>query len=542
MDGLMMDRQLLISRLLWRAEHVFADREVVTRTADGYQRCTYAELAGRVRTLVGALRGLGVEPGDRVLTLAWNSQQHLEAYFAVPGMGAVLHTGNPRLSPDQLAYTINHAGDEVVLVSDDLLPLLESIADRLEAVHTVVVVGSVPATSAWANVYAYEDLLGAAEPVTELPEFDENTAAALCYTSGTTGDPKGVLYSHRSTVLHALTLCTTGAAAVAPDERFLLATPMSHVNAWGVPYACALAGASIVLPGTHPRPEDLLQVVHDQAPTTVVGAVTIGTMMRQAWEQAGGTHRLESLKRLWLGGSAPSAAEISWWAETCGTRVVNGWGMTETSPMATFCSAATTPDQLDDPTVLERQAQQGPPLPLVEMRIVDETGAKLAWDGQSVGELEVRAPWVAQSYYKATHDADSHRDGWLRTGDIGVLNPEGSLQIKDRTKDLVKSGGEWISSVELENALLGHSAVAEAAVVAVPDPTWVERPLACVVTSAEVTTDDLLSYLAERFPRFWLPDQVLFLEQIPKTSVGKLDKKRIRSEVAAGTLDKAAAT
>lgn len=537
MDGLMMDRQLLISRLLWRAERIFADREVVTRTADGYRYSTYAEVAGRVRKLVGALRGLGVASGDRVLTLAWNSQEHLEAYFAVPGMGAVLHTGNPRLSLDQLAHTINHAEDRVVLVEDDLLPLLESIADQLDTVHTVVVIGSVPASSAWTDMYAYEDLLVTAEAVTELPEFDENTAAALCYTSGTTGDPKGVLYSHRSTVLHALTLCTAGSAAVAPDERFLLATPMSHVNAWGVPYACALAGASMILPGTHPRPEDLLQIVHDQAPTTAVGAVTVGAMMRQAWEQAGGTHRLDSLERLWLGGSAPSVAEIGWWAETCGAKVVNGWGMTETSPMATFCSAATTPGELDDPSVLERQAQQGPPLPLVEMRIVDEIGNELAWDSGSVGELEVRSPWVAQRYYKATHATDSHRDDWLRTGDIGVIHPDGSLQIKDRTKDLVKSGGEWISSVELENTLIGHPAVVEAAVVAVPDPTWVERPLACVVTSVDVTSDDLLSYLGERFPRFWLPDQVVFLEEIPKTSVGKLDKKQIRSRISTGTLE-----
>lgn len=542
MDGLMMDQQLLISRLLWRAERVFGAREVITRTADGYETSTYAEMATRVRKLVGALRDLGVESGDRVLTLAWNSQRHLEAYFAVPGMGAVLHTGNQRLSLDQLSYTINHARDRVVLIEPDLIPLLESIIDRLDTVEHVVVLGPAPVDSALPDVHTYEDLLAATEPVRELPEFDENTAAALCYTSGTTGDPKGVLYSHRSTVLHALTLCAAGSAAVSPDERFLLITPMSHVNAWGLPYACALAGAEMILPGTHPGADDLLQLVHDRAPTTAIAAVTVGTMMRQAWERAGRTHRLESLRRLWLGGSAPSAAEVGWWARTCGTEVVNGWGMTETSPMATFCSAAATPDELVEPTVLERQTRQGLPLPLVEMRIVDEAGSELAWDGQNAGELEVRSPWVAQSYYESTHAAGSHRDGWLRTGDISVVHPDGSMQVKDRRKDLIKSGGEWISSVELENALLGHPAVTDAAVVAVPDPTWVERPLACVVASTEVTAESVLAHLAERFPRFWLPDRVIFLEQIPKTSVGKLDKKQIRADIATGTLEQAANT
>jgi fatty-acyl-CoA synthase len=536
LDGLMMDRQLLIKRLLWRAEHVFGANQVITGTGGGYEVCTYAELAVRVRKLVTALRGLGVRPGDRVLTLAWNSQRHLEAYFAVPGMGAVLHTGNQRLSPVQLAYTINHAGDRVVLVEPDLVPLLESIAARLATVRHVVVLGPIPDGTGLLGMQSYEGLLAVADPVEELPEFGESTAAAMCYTSGTTGDPKGVLYSHRSTVLHALMLCAAGSVEVAPAERFLLVTPMSHVNGWGMPYACALAGATLILPGTHPGPEDLLQIIHEQRPTTAVAAVTVGTMIRQAWEKAGRTHRLGSLRRLWLGGQAPSAAEISWWAQTCGTRVVNGWGMTEVSPLGTFCSVAATPDELADTTVLERQARQGRPLPLVEVRIVDEAGSELAWDGQSAGELEVRAPWAAAGYFDQASAADSHRDGWLRTGDVSVIHPDGSMQIKDRTKDLIKSGGEWISSVELENALMGHPAVREAVVVAVADPKWVERPLAYVEAQAEVAADELISYLAERFPRFWLPDRVIFVQQIPKTSVGKFDKKRIRSEWAAGAL------
>lgn len=530
MDGLMMDRQLLLSRLLWRAERVFADRAVITGAPTGDERFTYARLGDRVRRLVTALREVGIGPGDRVLSLAWNSRRHLEAYFAVPCMGAVLHTGNHRLSPEQLAYTINHAGDRAVLVAPDLLGLLESVRDRLHTVETVLVLGEVPAGCGWENVYAYDDLVGRSVPARELPEFPETTAAALCYTSGTTGDPKGVLYSHRSTVLHALALCAAGSAAIGPDERILLATPMSHVNAWGVPYAAALAGATLILPGTHPRPEDLLRLIQDHGASTAVAAVTVGTMMRRAWEAAGGVPDLTALQRLWLGGSAPSAAEIEWWARTVDVRVVNGWGMTETSPMATFSSAATRPDELLDPGVLDVQARQGRPLPLVEMRIVAADGTELPWDGQSSGELEVTAPWVASAYLDRP-DPDSHRDGRLRTGDVAVFHPDGTMQVKDRTKDLVKSGGEWISSVELENALLGHPDVEDAVVVAVPDPTWVERPVACVVAAGDVTGDDLRFHLAEQFPRFWVPDTVLFVDTIPRTSVGKLDKKRVRAEL-----------
>ncbi|SFO41483.1 fatty-acyl-CoA synthase [Pseudonocardia ammonioxydans] len=530
MDGLMMDRQLLVSRLLWRAERVFPDREVITGAAAGDERFTYAQLGDRVRRLVTVLRDLGIGPGDRVLSLAWNSRRHLEAYFAVPCMGAVLHTGNHRLSPEQLAYTINHAGDRVVLVDPDLLGSLEAVRDRLHTVETVLVLGAVPTGCGWENVHPYDDLVEHAAPVRDLPEFPETTAAAVCYTSGTTGDPKGVLYSHRSTVLHALALCAAGSAAIDPDERVLLATPMSHVNAWGVPYAAALAGATLILPGTHPRPEDLLRLIRQHGASTAVAAVTVGTMMRRAWETAGGVHDLATLRRLWLGGSAPSPTEIEWWSRTAGVCVVNGWGMTETSPMAMFSSAAERPGELQDPAVLDVQARQGRPLPLVEIRIVDAEGAELPWDGETTGELEVMASWAASGYLERP-DPDSHRDGWLRTGDVAVFHPDGTMQVKDRTKDLVKSGGEWISSVELENALLGHPEVEDAVVVAVPDPTWVERPVACVVAAGNVTGDDLRSHLAERFPRFWVPDTVLFVETIPRTSVGKLDKKRVRAEL-----------
>lgn len=414
----MMDRPLLIKRLLWRAERIFGDKLVISREGSGYHQYGYAELGARVRRLAAALQALGIARGDRVATLAWNTRRHLECYFAVPGIGAVLHTANHRLSEDQLAYTINHASDRAVFVDPDLVPLLESIADRLRSVRSYVVLGAVPDGTSLSPVFAYEDLLAEASPV-ELPEFSEDTAAALCYTSGTTGDPKGVLYSHRSMVLHALALCAKGSAEIAEDDTYLIVTPMSHVNAWGTPYACALQGTTLVLPGIHPGPEDLLRTIHDRRPNVLVAAVTVGTMLRDAHEQTGRRYRLGSLRRLWLGGQAPTAALTDWWQRNNRTVVVNGWGMTETSPIATFA-----------PNVLS----QGKPLPLVEMRISDEDGAELPWDGESVGELEVRSPWVAREYLDDPCSAASFRDGWLRTGDVSVFAPDGGKFDKKQVR------------------------------------------------------------------------------------------------------------
>lgn len=520
MDGLMMDRPLLIKRLLWRAERVFGDKQVISREGAGYHSYSYAEFGQRVRRLAGALASLGVAPGDRVATLAWNTHRHLECYFAVPGMGAVLHTANHRLSDDQLVFTINHAGDQVILVDPDMVPLVESIADRLPDVRAYVVLGPVPRDTRLHPVFGYEDLLAEADPA-ELPEFDENTASSICYTSGTTGDPKGVLYSHRSVVLHALGLCVKGSAEIAEDDRYLVATPMSHVNAWGTPYACVLQGATLVLPGIHPTPDDLLQIVHDQRPSVFVGAVTVGAMLRDAHRRSGDRHRIDSLRRLWLGGQAPPVALSDWWRTSNATAVVNGWGMTETSPIATFSS---------------NSSSQGRPLPLVEMRITDESGNELPWDGESVGDLEIRAPWVASEYFNDARSTDSFRDGWLRTGDMSVFGPDGSMHLKDRSKDLIKSGGEWISSIDLENALMAHPMVREAVVFAIPDDKWVERPLACVEVQGAVTEDELREHLRARFARFWVPEQVLFVGSIPKTSVGKFNKKLLRARYLEGGL------
>ncbi len=513
MNGLMMDRPLLIKRLLWRAERIFGDKLVVSREGSGYHEYRYADLGHRVRRLAGALQALGIAPGDRVATLAWNTHRHLECYFAIPGMGAVLHTANHRLSDTQLAYTINHAGDRAVLVDPDLVPLLESIGNRLPSVRSYVVLGPVPEGTTLDPVVGYEHLLAEANSV-ELPELAEDTAASLCYTSGTTGDPKGVLYSHRSTVLHALALCVRGSAEIAEEDTYLVVTPMSHVNAWGTPYACALQGTTLILPGTHPGPEDLLRIIDDRRPNVMVAAVTVGTMLRDAHERTGRRYRLNSLRRLWLGGQAPPAALTEWWQRDNGTVVVNGWGMTETSPIATF-----------SPNVLS----QGRPLPLVEMRITDEDGAELPWDGESVGELEVRSPWVAREYFNDPRSVDSFREGWLRTGDVSVFAPDGSMRLTDRSKDLIKSGGEWISSVDLENALMAHPMVREAVVIAIPDDTWLERPLACVEVRGTVTAEELRNHLLARFAKYWVPDHIVFVRHIPKTSAGKFDKKQLRA-------------
>lgn len=540
MNGLMMPEPLLISRLLWRAETIFADREVVTREEAGYRRATYRELGRRTRQLVAALRDLGIEPGDRVTTIAWNTHHHLEAYFAVPCMGAVLHTGNHRLTTDQLAYTINHARSRVVLVDPDLVGVLEVIADRLHSVRHYVVLGEAPEGSTL-PLQPYERLLAEADPETvELTDFDENTAAAMCYTSGTTGDPKGVVYSHRSVVLHTLALSIKGASEVGEHDTVLTVTPMSHANAWGVPYACAMQGAKLVLPGVHPSPENILRIIEDERVTVCLGAVTIGTLLKQAVE-AGMKVDLSSLERLWLGGQAPPRALIEWWRDTAAVTVVQGWGLTETSPVLTFSPVSAVQARGGSPEeVLRTQSLQGKPLPLVQLRVIDEDGDPLAWDGESVGEFVVRSPWVASEYLDDARTLDSFHDGWFRTGDVGVIHPDGTVQLKDRTKDMIKSGGEWISSVDLENALTAHPSVVEAVVIAVPDETWGERPLACVRVRRTTDAEDLRAHLAGRFPRYWIPDRFVFVEEIPKTSVGKFDKKLLRAAVRDGGVERLA--
>jgi len=449
-------------------------------------------------------------------------------------MGAVLHTINLRLSVEQVGFMIEHADDRVLLVAPDQIPILEQLTDKLGRVKAVVVLGDgvPPETSLPVTVLGYEQLLADASEDYDYPDLDENTAAGMCYTSGTTGHPKGVVYSHRSTVLHALMLCLHGSAGIDERERYLLVTPMSHVNSWGTPFACLLQGATVVLPGEHPLGPDYLEAIEYAGATVCVAAVTVGMLMRQALEEGTRTYDISSLKTLWLGGQAPPVSEMRWWAEHYGVELCQGWGMTEASPVLTFGAVASQYDDADEDTRFEVLGRQGQPLPFVEMKIVGDDGAEQPWDGKHPGEVLVRSPWVARSYYDDERSAASFQDGWFRTGDIGVITADGYLTVVDRAKDLIKSGGEWISSVDLENALVAYPGVREAAVVAAPDPKWLERPVAFVVAPTEVSADGLAEFLRERFPKFWVPERFEFVEEIPKSSTGKYDKKALRRRFA----------
>jgi fatty-acyl-CoA synthase len=528
----MMDHQLLVHRLLWRAEHVFGDKQVIARTDDGIHRYTYAQFAVRVRQLGEALAALGVRQGDRVGTLAWNTHRHYEAYFAVPSLGAVLHTVNLRLFPEQIRYVINHAGDSVLLLEPDQVPLVERLAPDLPGVRAFVVMADRVPDTRLRPLHAYEDLLAGCDGDGVWPEFDENTAAAMCYTSGTTGDPKGVLYSHRSVVLHTLGLCLHGSIGVRECSTFLAISPMFHANSWGIPYAAALQGATLVLPGPHPEPRHYLELLEECRVTHAVGAVTVGVMMRDVLRSSARRYDLSSLEVLWLGGQAPPVGLIRWWRDRYGVTVPQGWGMTEASPLVTFTTLKEKHRNLDEDERDAVRAKQGLPLPLCEIKVVDEAGRELPWDGVSVGEYLLRSPWVARQYFDDVRSSQSFADGWFRTGDVGVIDHDGYVHLTDRAKDLIKSGGEWISSVELENALIAHPAVLEAAVVAVPDDKWLERPLACVVTTGPVTEPQIRDYLADTCARWWIPDEVLVLPEIPKTGVGKFDKKALRARFA----------
>ncbi len=529
MDGLMMDFQLTLPHLLRRVETYYGEKEVVTRLPDkSFHRTTWGETARRSKQLAVALAELGLERGDRVATLCWNHHQHLEAYFGVPCGGFVLHTLNLRLHPNDLAYIAEHAGDRVVIVDRMLLPLLEQFRERTRIEHVLVVED------------AYEELLAGADAADwRDPELDENEAAAMCYTSGTTGLPKGVLYSHRSTVLH-----TMGVAAgnplglgISEQDTILPVVPMFHANAWGYPYLAAMLGAKLVFPGPHLDPESLLEDFSQEGVTWTAGVPTIWLGILQLLDAEPGRFDLSRMKGMLVGGAAVPRAMIAAFEERHGLRICQGWGMTETSPVASTVALPTDLAEADAETRWDFQATAGIPLPLVEIRVRDGE-EDVPWDGESMGELEVRGPWVAASYYDAPETADRWTgDGWFRTGDIVSMHPRGYIQIKDRTRDVIKSGGEWISSVELEGALMAHPAVAEAAVIAVPDEKWGERPLAAVALGegASATADELREFLAPQFAKWWLPDRFEFVDEIPKTSVGKFRKIALRERFAAET-------
>ena len=516
------DHPLTLQHVLDRMRTLNGSREVVTKTDDGLTRTSYAEVARRVDRLCNALRDLGVGPGDRVATFSWNTQRHLELYLAVPCMGAVLHTLNIRLFPEQLTYIVNHAKDKLLFVDESLLDVLEPLAPTFECVERTIVLGD-----------EYEQLLDQQPDGFEYPELDDRQAAGLCYTSGTTGNPKGVLYSHRSNLLHSMGQCLADGMGVRYGDRALPIVPMFHANAWGFPYACAMIGADLIMPSRFVTAESLAELIPGEQ-VTVAGAVPTVWLDLLAHADREQTD-LSSLRTVACGGSAVPESLMRAFEERHGVRIVQAWGMTETSPLA---SMAHQPPGLEGDEAWAIRVRQGRPLPLVEIRIVGDDGAELPWDGETTGELEVRGPWIASEYYEDPAGAEKFHDGWLRTGDIAAIDENGSIRISDRSKDVIKSGGEWISSVDLENAIMAHPAVREAAVIAMPHERWAERPLACVVLAdgCSCTPDELREHLLGHVAKWWLPDEVAFIDEVPKTSVGKFDKKVLRAQLAEGKL------
>ncbi len=531
----MMDFPLTVQHIFEHGRANYPDSAVVTSEAGGMRRIEFARLADRAEQLAAALHRLGVRPGDRVATFAWNNQEHLEAYFAVPGMGAVLHTLNIRLAAEQLRYIIGHAEDGVILADASLAPVLGPVLagdhDELKTVRHLVVFGDGD-RSALPEHLDYEELLATERPGYPWPELAETSAAAMCYTSGTTGQPKGVVYSHRSTFLHSLGVCSGEALALCQEDRLLPVVPMFHGNAWGMPYAGWLVGADLLLPNRFAQAGPLAAFIATERATLAAAVPTV-------WFDVLGLDPrsvdLSSLRMILAGGAAVPRSLIEAYQHRYGVRMVQGWGLTETSPVA---SLAFPPKNAPPERAIEYCSTAGRPLGGVEARVVDDEGHALPRDGHSTGEIEVRGPWVTGSYYREPA-SEKFRDGWLRTGDVGRIDDRGFITISDRAKDVVKSGGEWISTLDLESALLTHPGVREAAVIAAPDPRWGERPLACVARAPgqpPVSAEELRAHLASRVVKWWLPGQWAFVDEVPRTSVGKHDKKLLRARHAEGHL------
>jgi len=527
MNGLTMDHsELTLTRIIERAERLHAAREIISRAPDGeVQRTTYGALLERAHRLAGALSDLGVRPGDRVATQLWNQPEHLELYFAVTGMGAVIHTLNPRLHADELAFIVDDADDKVLVVDETLLPLLDGLAGAPSVEHVVVVTREAPAAH---GSQEYETLLAAAEPIQWRP-VGESDAAAMCYTSGTTGRPKGVVYSHRALALHSLCVALPDALGVGGNDIILPVVPMFHANAWGLPFAAAMTGATLVLPGSRLDAVSVLDLLADENVTMTAGVPTVWMAVLAAIDAEPKRWDLTALRSMVVGGSAVPASMIDGF-DRHGLTVLQAWGMTETSPLGSVCHL---PRELAASPAAERTAfrtRQGAPVPFIELRARDEDGVEVPWDDRSIGELEVRGPWVAAAYHGGRGAENFTSDGWFRTGDVVAIDARGCIRICDRSKDLIKSGGEWISSVDLENALMAHPAVAQAAVIAVADERWGERPLAAVVLAGDADADveALRAHLAGDFAKWQLPERFEFVEAIPLTATGKFKKTVLR--------------
>jgi fatty-acyl-CoA synthase len=528
MQGLMSSYPLTLPHLFERAERIFGDKTIATLTATGKERTTYADWAARTRRLAGALEDLAISADGRVATFAWNTARHLELYFAAPCSGRVLHTLNIRLFPDQLSYIVDHAEDEVIFVDRSLVSVLWPLVEGFRTVRHIVVMddgaGDVPNDG---RILDYEELVARAEPA-ELRVDDEQRAAAMCYTSGTTGHPKGVVYSHRSTVLHSLGAMLVDTIGICERDVVMPVVPMFHANAWGLAHAGVLAGSAFAFPGPQTTPAALAQLMEDERVTLAAGVPTIWIGVLDELEG----RDLSALRAILSGGSAVPRALSEAYRERIGMPLLHAWGMTETSPLGSVCHVKSTLADRPEGELAELRASQGIISPLLRARITAPGGdEELPWDGEARGELQVAGPWVAAAYYRDEDGGAAFTDdGWLRTGDVATITPEGYIRLVDRTKDLVKSGGEWISSVELENEIMAHPAVREAAVIGVPDDRWGERPLACVVAEegADLDADGLRAFLEDRVAHWWIPEHVEFIDEVPKTSVGKFSKKTLR--------------
>ena len=535
MRGLMMDSPLLIQTLIEHAGRYHADTEIVSSTVEGtIHRYDYAEAESRAKRLAKALRRLGVGPGDRVATLAWNGHRHFELYFGVSGIGAICHTINPRLFHEQLDYIVNHAADKVLFFDTSFAPLVEKLAPQWKPVRHYVAMtdrAHMPA-SKLPGLLCYEELIAAEDAALDWPSFDENTASSLCYTSGTTGNPKGALYTHRSTVLHSFACCAANNTAFSMRDSVLPVVPMFHANAWGVPYSATMAGSKLVFPGPHLDGASLHTLIEKEAVTITLGVPTVWLGLLKHLEESG--RRIDGVDRVLIGGSAAPAAMIRTFEERYGAKAIHGWGMTEMSPVGTVSTLKAKFYRRSTDEQLQVKSKQGRPLYGVEMKLVDGEGRRQPHDGVSRGELLVRGPWIVSGYYNdaAASAAALDQEGWFRTGDVANIDADGYLQLVDRHKDVIKSGGEWISSIDIENAAVGHAEVAEAAVIGVPHPKWAERPLLIVVPKQgkQPGKEAILRFLQDKVAKWALPDDVVFVSEIPHTATGKILKTKLREQ------------
>ncbi len=535
--GTMMNYQLTIDRILEHANRMYPKKLIKTKLPNGEMVShTYADLYSRSKKLGNVLEKLGVKPGDRVGTFAWNNIEHVEFYFGIPGAGAICHTLNIRLFPDQLSYVVNHAEDKVIFIDGTLLKLFEKASDNIKGVeHYILFNAPKDVETTLENILFYEDLMAEVDANFEWKSTDENMGMAMCYTSGTTGEPKGVIYSHRSMYLHTMAESLASTMALTESDVILPVVPQFHAMAWGLPYAAAMVGAELIMPGPHLKPEPLAELIANEKVTVAAGVPSIWNGLYH--ELMKNPRDTSSVRASLVGGSAMPRSLVEAFEKDLNISVLHAWGMTETSPMGSVSKLLKRHEGLPLDEQWDLKAKQGYAIPGIEMRIIGEEGEELPWDGVAVGELQVRGPWTAGSYYKQESDQFTD-DGWFRTGDVVTINDDKFMTITDRTKDLIKSGGEWISSVELENALIAHPDVLEAAVIAIPDEEWSERPLAVTVRASgkEITSDELEEFLRPKFAKFWLPNEYIFIDEIPKTSVGKFDKKLLRQRHSDGEL------